>query len=151
MTWPARTWVAAELVTASIMNSYVRDPFTDLQKRTAVVTIGDPIGPVLSTGVKFYLPIPFLCNVVGWELYADAVGSIQIDVWKDTYAAFPPTVADTIAGSEKPTLTAAQKNQDLALTTWTPLIAAGSILAFKIDSCTGIRQVTLALRLELAS
>ena len=31
-------------------------------------------------------------------------GSIVIDVWKDTYANFPPIVADTITASAKPTL-----------------------------------------------
>lgn len=151
MAWPPRTWATSELVTASIMNSYVRDPLLDLQQRTATVTIGDPIGPVLSTGVKAYLPIPFKCTVTGWTILGDASGSIQLDVWKDSYANFPPTLADSIAGSEKPTLTAQQKNQDLALSTWTIDIAAGSILAINIDSCSGIKQVTLALYLELAS
>lgn len=150
MSWGARTWTTAELVTASIMNSYVRDPLTDLQKRVISISIGDPIGPVLSTGVKAYVEVPFACNVVGWTLLADAVGSIVIDVWKDTFGAFPPTVADTITGSEKPTLAAVQKNQDLTLTTWTTLIPAGSILAIKIDSCSGIRQAALTLRAELA-
>lgn len=150
MTWPARTWSTAELVTASIMNSYVRDPFTDASKRTIIVSIGDPIGPVLSTGVKAYVEVPFACNVTGWTILANAAGSIVIDVWKDTYGAFPPTVADTIAGSEKPTLAGVQKNQDLTLPTWTILVAAGSILAFNIDSVATIKQVSLALRVELA-
>jgi hypothetical protein len=150
MAWPPRTWTTAELVTASIMNSFVRDPLVDLQKRVITVTIGDPIGPVLSLGVKAYIPVPFACNVVGWEIFGDAVGSIVLDVWRDSYANFPPTVADTIAGTEKPTLTAARKNQDLALTTWTFLIPAGHILAINIDSCSGIKQVTLSLRVELA-
>lgn len=152
MTWPARTWTTAELVTASIMNSYVRDPFTDVQKRVIVVTIGDPIGPVLSSGVKVYVPVPFPCNVTGWELYANQSGNIRLDVWKDTYAAFPPTVADSITGSEKPELVAAQKAQDLALSTWTVFLAAGSILAINIDAgvVPTVKQVTLAIRVELA-
>lgn len=150
MAWPPRTWTTSELVTASIMNEYVRDPLIDLQKRTITVTIGDPIGPVLSTGVKAYIEIPFACEVTGWTVLADASGSIVLDVWKDTYANFPPTIADTITGSEKPTLSSQQKNQDLTLPTWTADIAAGSILAINIDSCTGIKQVTLSLRVEMA-
>lgn len=149
MTWPARTWTTAELVTASIMNSYVRDPLTDLSKRSCTVGIGDPIGPVLSTGYKTYVPVPFLCNVTGWEIYADVSGSIVVDITKSTYAGFPPT--SSIAGTEKPTLSAAQKNQDLTLSTWTPLIAAGSVLGFEVESCTGIHGVSVTLRLEMAS
>jgi hypothetical protein len=150
MAWPPRTWTTAELVTASIMNSYVRDPFTDLQKRGVVLTVGDPIGPVLSPGVKGYVYIPFACNVTGWTLLANVAGDLVIDVWRDLYANFPPTVADTIAGVEKPTLVAAQKNQDLSLATWTFAIPAGSILAFNIDSCVTIRQFSLTLNLEMS-
>jgi hypothetical protein len=131
------------------MNSYVRDPMADLQQRTIVVVIGDPIGPVLSTGIKAFVPIPFGCDVTGWTILGDASGDIVIDVWKDSYANFPPTVADTIAGTEKPTLSGAQKNQDLALTTWTPAITAGDILAINIDSCSGIKQVSLSIFVEL--
>jgi hypothetical protein len=150
MSWPPRTWTTSELVTASIMNEFVRDPLTDLQGRVITVTIGDPIGPVLSTGVKSYVPVPFECEVVGWEIFGDASGDIVLDVWADSYANFPPTVADTIAGSEKPTLSGAQKNPDLALSTWDASIAAGSILAINIDSCSGIKQVTLSIRVEMA-
>lgn len=151
MTWPARTWTTAELVTASIMNSYVRDPFADLQKRVLGLTIGDPIGPVLSVGPKARMEVPFACNVTGWTILADQAGSIVIDVWRDSYANYPPTVADTIAGVEKPSITApALKNQDLTLATWTFAIPAGSILLFNIDSCTAIRQVHLSLRVEQA-
>lgn len=151
MAWTApRTWVTAELVTASLMNTHVRDNLTHLSTaRALAIGIGDAVGPVLTTGVKGYLEVPFACTVTGWTLLADVSGSIVIDVWKDTYAAFPPTVADTIAGSEKPTLSAVQKNQDLSLTTWTPAIAAGSILAFNVDSVTTIKAVTLVLRVSI--
>lgn len=150
MTWPTRTWADSETVTATHMNESIRDCLRDLQKRVIAVSIGDPAGPVLGTGVKAYVEVPFACTVTGWTLLADASGSIVIDVWKDTLGNFPPTDADSIAGSELPTLSGAQTAQDLSLTTWTVSVAAGSILAFNIDSCTGIRAVTLSLRVEHA-
>lgn len=150
MSWPARTWVTAELVTATLMNAYLRDPMAQLQQRTIVGGFGDALGDVIQPGVKTYLEVPFTCNIVGWTLLADQVGSLVIDVWKDTYAAFPPTVADTIAGSEKPTLSGVQKNQDLVLTTWTLGLNLGDVLAFKVDSATSVRQATLSLRALLA-
>ena len=70
----------------------------------------------------------------------------MIDVWKDTYANFPPTSADSITGSEKPTLSSAQKNQDLTLTTWTTAVSAGDILAFNVDSASTVTRVTLSIR-----
>ena len=69
-----------------------------------------------------------------------------MDVWKDTYANFPPVNADSIAGTEKPTLSSAQKNQDLSLTTWTTSVVAGDILAFEVESATTVQKVTVALR-----
>ena len=115
-----------------------------------MIGIGDPVSVAITTGVKLYLEVPFACTITGWTLVADASGDIVIDVWKDTYANFPPTVADTIAGTEKPTLSAAQKNQDLTLTTWTTAIAAGDVLGFNVDSAATVKQVTLTLRLDVA-
>ncbi len=115
--------------------------------RTVSLTfIIDGGGSAITTGQKGHLEIPFACTITGWTILADQVGSIVVDVWKDTYANFPPTVADTIAGSEKPTLSSVQKNQDLTLTTWTTAIAAGDILAFNVDSCSTITRVTLSLK-----
>ncbi|HLF05237.1 MAG TPA: hypothetical protein VI855_08485, partial [Dehalococcoidia bacterium] len=82
-------------------------------------------GSAITTGQKGHVEIPFPMTITGWTILADQSGSIVVDVWKDTYANFPPTVADTIAGTEKPTLASVQKNQDLALGTWTTALAAG--------------------------
>jgi hypothetical protein len=108
----------------------------------------DGAGSAITTGQKGHLEIPFACTITGWTILADQSGSIVVDVWKDTYANFPPTVADTIAGSEKPTLSSAQKNQDLTLTTWTTSVAAGDILAFNVDSVATVTRVTISIRAE---
>jgi len=97
--------------------------------------------------LKAAVEIPFGCTITGWTIAAPKEsGSIVVDVWKDTYANFPPTVADTIAGSEKPTLSSAQKNQDLTLTSWTTAITAGDILAFNVDSITTVQRVVVSIR-----
>lgn len=108
------------------------------------VSIGDGTS-VISTGVKGYLPLRIAGTITGWTLIANASGSIVIDVWKDTYANAPPDNADSIAGSEKPTLSSAQKNQDLSLSTWTTGISVGDVLAFEVESATTVAQVTLVL------
>jgi hypothetical protein len=150
-----RTWTTSELATASMLNTHVRDNELHLKEqvtsaliKTLTVGFGDASGIVLPTGLKGFLPIPFDGTILGWTLLGDQVGSLVIDVWKDTYGNFPPTVADTIAGSEKPTLTAQQKNQDNTLTTWTTAITAGDVLAFNVDSCSTIKQATLTLLIQ---
>lgn len=111
-----------------------------------VAVIGDGVN-VIGTGVKGYLPFDFAATITQATLLADVSGSIVIDIWKDTYANYPPTVADTITAAAKPTLAAAQKSQDATLTGWTTAIAAGDVLGFNVDSAATVKQVTLALKL----
>lgn len=143
-----RTWSAGETVTASLLNAHLRDNLNAISPKVAWVSIGSPDAGAITTGVKARVWFPFACKITGWTILADAVGSCVIDVWKDTYANHPPTNADSIAGSEKPTLSSAQKNQDLTLTTWTQNVAAGDILFFNVDSASTVKQVFLGLALE---
>lgn len=113
-----------------------------------ITFIIDGGGIVITTGVKGFIEVPFACTIVAWTLMANVSGSIVIDVWKDTYANFPPTILDTITGTEKPTLVSVQKNQDIALTTWTTAISAGDILAFNVDSVDTIQRATLSLKVS---
>jgi len=110
-------------------------------------------GAVITTGVKGFLEVPWACTITqATVLSIDAAvtsGSIVIDVWKDTYATYPPTVADTITASAKPTLSSATKSQDATLTGWTTSLAAGDILGFKVDSATAVLKVLLELRVTL--
>lgn len=108
------------------------------------IVIGDGVN-VVSTGVKGYIQIPFDGVIASVRLVADASGSIVVDVWRDTYANFPPTVADTITASAKPTLSSAQKAEDSTLTGWTKTLTKGDWLAFNIDSATTVKQVTLSI------
>jgi hypothetical protein len=112
----------------------------------AITIIIDGGGSAITTGQKGHLEIPFACAISQATLLADQSGSIVIDIWKDTYANFPPTDADSITASAPPTITTAQKSQDSTLTGWTKTITAGDILVFNVDSCTTITRVTLSLK-----
>lgn len=105
-------------------------------------------GSTITTGIKGYLEMPFNCVITRVTMLADASGSAVVDIWKDTYANYPPTVADTITASAKPTLSSATKSQDTTLTGWTTTIATGDILGFNVDSATTVKRlhVTLTLR-----
>ncbi len=106
----------------------------------------DGNGGVISTGVKGYLTIPYNATITGWDIFGDQSGSCVIDIWKDSYGNFPPTVADTITGTEKPTLSSQQKNQDNNLTTWTTGLSAGDVLAFNVSSATTVTRVNLHVK-----
>lgn len=114
-----------------------------------VVTITfiiDGGGSAITTGEKGHLEIPFAGTINRVTMMADQSGSIVVDIWKDTYANFPPTDADSITAAAPPTITTAQKSQDSTLTDWTTAIAAGDILAFNVDSITTITRVIISLK-----
>ncbi len=103
-------------------------------------------GSVIATGAKkAYVQVPVACTIVAARLVADVSGSMVVDIWKDSYANFPPTVADTITASAKPTLSSAQKSEDTTLTGWTTSLAAGDWLEVNVDSCTTITKAKLVL------
>lgn len=105
-------------------------------------------GSTIATGIAGDLTIPFACTITEWTLLADQTGSIVVDIWKDTYANYPPTVADTITGSAKPTISSAVKGQSSTLTGWTTTIAAGDTLRFNVDSVSLVTRVTLSLKVR---
>lgn len=103
-------------------------------------------GSAITTGAKkAYLTVPVACTITKARLLADVSGSIVVDIWKDSYANFPPTVADTITASAKPTLSSAQKSEDSTLTGWTTSLAAGDVLEINVDSATTITKAYLDL------
>lgn len=105
----------------------------------------DGMGSVITIGNQFDVTVPYNMILQSWNLFSDVSGSIVIDVWKDTYANFPPTSADTITASAKPTISASTKNQSSTLTGWNVNVSAGDIIRFNVDSCTGITKTQLTL------
>lgn len=101
---------------------------------------------LIDTGLKGYVHIPFACTIVEATLLADIPGNAVVDIWKDNYGNYPPTVADTITSAAPPTLTGAYKNTDTALVGWTTAIGAGDVLAINVNSCSVARKLTLALK-----
>lgn len=108
-------------------------------------------GATITTGVKGDLEIPYNCTVTRWTLLGDQSGSIVVDLWVDTYANYPPTVADTITGSALPTISTATKGQSSTLTGWTTALTSGSTLRFNVNSVTSLTRVTLSLKVTRTS
>lgn len=109
------------------------------------IVIGDGVN-VITTGVKGFIELPYAGTITQVSLVSDVSGSIVIDIWKQIYASFPPTVTQTIDASALPTLSSAQKYQDATLTGWTKTFAAGDWLAFNVNSAVTLHQVTLSIR-----
>ena len=113
-------------------------------KRTVGITF-DGAGAVPTVGTIGYLVCQFSGTINRWDIVSDASGSAVVDVWKTPSAI--PTVANTIAGTEKPTLAGAQLNSDTALSTWTTAVTAGDVFGFKLDSVTTCTRITVEVRI----
>lgn len=100
----------------------------------------------ITTGIKGDLVVDFGCTINSVTLLADQTGSIVVDIWKDTYGSYPPTAADSITASAKPTISSSNKSQDTTLTGWTTSISAGQILRFNVDSVATIQRCTVSLK-----
>jgi hypothetical protein len=103
-------------------------------------------GSAITTGIKGDLIVDFACTINQVTMAADQTGSIVVDIWKQVYASFPPTVSQTITAAALPTITTALKAQDATLTGWTTAVAAGDVFRFNVNSATSITRVTLSLK-----
>lgn len=128
----------------------------DLQSPAAVTgefalaqAVIDGGGSTITPGVKGDIgPFPFDCEIVEATVLLDQSGSIVIDVWKDTYANYPPIDGDSITASAPLTVTTAVKSQDATLTGWTKAISAGQTLRLNVDSVTAAQRATVSLKLK---
>ena len=124
----------------------------NLERRTLaprfIPVVFDGLGSPLIPGVWGDVPVHFDGTILEWRLIALEAGDLQIDIWKTDFAGFPPTVADTITGTDKPLLSAAQKNDSQALTGWDTAISTGEILRFNIDSASTVTKATLTLTIQ---
>lgn len=105
-------------------------------------------GSEISSGEHGHLIVPFGCTIKEVSLLGDQSGAIQIDIWKDTHANFPPTSVDTIASGLKPLISGGFKYQDSNLSGWTTAITSGDILAYHADLISALTRVTVGLRVE---
>ena len=110
---------------------------------TAIGFIIDGGGSAITASIKGDLRIPFGCTINRVTMLADQSTTSVIDIWKDTYANFPPTDADSITASAPPTITAAIKSEDSTLTGWTTSITADDILRYNVDSNDNATRITV--------
>lgn len=133
-----------ELDTGEIVGPYITG---SAGVNGAIEYVFDGGGSTIATGTFGDLEIPFACTIQRATLLANQTGSIVIDIFKDTYTNYPPTPADSITASAKPTISGTTKSQDSTLTGWTTTIIEGDTLRFSVSSVTSIQRVTISLKI----
>lgn len=109
----------------------------------AIPIIIDGGGTTIVTGDRVFVEVPFDCVIQRWTIVSSAPGSIQIDVLRETYAAFPGGVS--ICGASLPAISGGVKNQSDDLTGWTTSLLKGDILTGRVMSVSAIALCTLSL------
>lgn len=108
----------------------------------------------VTPGVKGFFEVGSGCVITAVTVLSTdpdvTPGSCVIDLWKAPYTNYPPTAADSITASARPTLVDAVKSQDTALVGWTTTIAAGDVLACVVLSASGLRRLAVTLTVRLA-
>lgn len=116
-------------------------------KRTFGLTV-DGGGAAITTGIKGDVRLPIGGTITRVTMLADQTGSAVVDIWRDNYANFPPTAADSITASAKPTISSANKSEDTTLTGWSASFAAGDIFRFNVDSASTITRLHLIVEYQ---
>jgi len=107
-------------------------------------------GSAITTGYKSFTSVNYSGEILSYTLLADKTGSIVIDIWKDSYANYPPTSGDSICASSKPTLSSQISNTDSVLTSWSKSFSAGDVFGFNVDSSSVVTNVNLTLKVKKA-
>lgn len=137
-------------LTAPIINGAVTGTaFANLRLGAVSATL-DGGGAVLTVNSQANVTIPYAGVITGWEIVENSSTPISssavVSVWKDTYANYPPTVADTIF-STNPTLSSAIKNQNLSPTFVGAgaTVTANDMLIFNLDSITSAQKLRITI------
>lgn len=133
--------------TEKAVKKYVDDNVGGIQTATLGITI-DAGGQEIETGYKGFIRVPYNCTITKWTLLADQSGSIKIDIWKDIYANYPPTDADSICAGDEPSISTSDKAEREPSSGWITSINAGDVIGFNVDSITDLTKVTLILEIN---
>lgn len=85
-----------------------------------------------------------------WTILTEAVaGSVEFDVWKTTFAAGPPSAANSICSADYPSITAAVKGEKTDLSLWSSTtVNVGNMLTFKVRSVSTFTWVAIILDIQ---
>jgi hypothetical protein len=124
----------------------IQPSYTYSKGGTWVSTSGDPISAPVN---DVYLHFPVQATIQDVIIFTEGgPGSCEIDVRVTPLASYPPTVGDSIVALSKPTISNGITYEDNVLDGWDPIIPAGSILSFSLDSSTTFTMISISLTLQ---
>jgi hypothetical protein len=112
----------------------------------------DGAGVVITVGLKGFIRVPIACTITKASIAETSntpiTGSIQVEVWSDLNANYPPTVSAKISGSAPVTLSSQNHNEDSVLSGWTTAIPAGNWVGFNVLATPAlVKRVIIELQI----
>lgn len=156
-------WVNDQLGTADITQTMVTQHQAALAILAAQITNPSALKPVDTPGANFVsfdgaltTPVGKVSKYMGYAgtilgvaiLTEGGNGDCVVDIYKDSYANYPPNISDSITAAAKPTITTGTKYLDTTLTGWTKSIAAGDVLRFNLDSVAVFTSILCILLVQ---
>lgn len=142
-----RGFVADDLVELRLTAGFI-----DALKEGSITYVIDGGGSAITTGIKGFIEAPFSGTIKSARIFADQIGSIEIDIFKDSYDNYNPdnNPTDSIcANSTNPILISGDiKAQDSTLTGWVKQFSRGDIFYFNVVSAATITRATLSLTVD---
>jgi hypothetical protein len=101
-----------------------------------ILIVLDGSGAPVQIGAKMSITLDFDCVLISWNVFSDVAATARFDLWKTTYAAAPPTVANAMPNSNanKPQLAAATKATGGVAGWTTTAFTAGDVLKINLDT-----------------
>lgn len=132
--------ISAQHVATGVLNAAQIPTNSRLAGMTIVLDGG---GTLIGSGTRIPVEVPFTGTILSATLLADAIGSLIVNFYKNTYTNYPTiAVIGTIA------LGNVRKNQDTTLTGFTLGVTQGDILeAYALLGSSGATRVSCALKI----
>jgi len=102
----------------------------------------------ISSGLKSFVYLPYSGEILSWTILTNTSGSTELDLYKSTYANYPPDISDTIITTDYPYLSNMIKNQSSNLTGWTTTFDADDIIGLYVKSASTITRIQLILEIQ---
>lgn len=120
----------------------------DSPKIASISYVIDGGGSVINTGVVGEIHVPFKSEIIEVSLLTDITGSIQIDLWKDSFVNYPPTIVNTITASALPEIISGMTISNSALVGWTKIINVGDVIIYNVNSVTSVKRCLVTLKVK---
>lgn len=103
----------------------------------------------IAPGIKGSQEVPFDATITAATLLADQAGSIEVTIYKNSFADYPSfTSGNDITGGNPLTLSGGIKLHNTTLGGWDTSVSAGDILTYEFQGILGIKRVMASLELE---